>query len=109
MAMRELTLIDGERATRIPITIHLPQQADDGAWSCRYEIGWPEVHRTFEALGADAIQSLVIALQMIGAELYTSTAHKEQKLKWEEAGSGYGFPVARALHDILEGDDAKFF
>jgi hypothetical protein len=54
------------------------------------------------------MQALLFALEMIGAEIYTSDYHKSKCLMWGEPGQGYGFPVVQSLRDLLEGDDAKF-
>lgn len=59
--------------------------------------------------GADAMQALVIALQTVGAELYTSAYHTSGALYRERPGGGYGFPVTSGLRDLLEGDDKIFF
>jgi hypothetical protein len=109
IASRVLTLKRPEGDVAVPIRIFAPEQQEDGAWSCRYEIGWPEGEERKDAWGADAVQALVIALGMIGAELYASAYHKSGKLLHEEAGKGYGFPVPASLRHLLEGDDAKYF
>jgi hypothetical protein len=54
------------------------------------------------------VQSLLIALQMIGAEIYASRYHEAGQLAWFERGRGYGFPVASNIRDLLIGDDAKY-
>jgi uncharacterized protein DUF6968 len=76
---------------------------------CNYEIDWPEGKETMTAWGFDSVQALVVALQMIGAELYSSSYHKSGKLMLEAPGNGYGFPVVSSLRDMLEGEDAKIF
>ena len=60
------------------------------------------------AHGADALQALVIALQMIGAELYASEYHKLGQL-FVEGQQGYGFPVAQNIRHLLVGFDAESF
>jgi hypothetical protein len=55
------------------------------------------------------MQALVIALKMIGADLYSSSYHKSGKLILDSPGRGYGFPVVTTMRDLLEGDDAKYF
>jgi hypothetical protein len=50
-------------------------------------------------------QALILALQMIGAEIYASSSHKAGSLKWFERYRGYGFPVGCNLRDLLIGDD----
>jgi len=75
---------------------------------CEYEIDWPEGTRKFAAHGDDSVQAIELALKMIGAEIYASDYHKSKMLRWEKSGQGYGFPVARTLRDLLEGDDAEY-
>lgn len=90
---------------RIPIDIHMPQQ-EEGHWSCRYDIGWPEGLRIFRSAGEDGLQALVLALQMIGAEIYSSTYHAEGRLRAYDNEAGYGFPVPSSLRGMLVGMDA---
>ena len=45
-----------------------------------YEIGWPECARRSAAFGVDSIQSILNALQKVGAGIYTSEVHKSGKL-----------------------------
>jgi len=54
------------------------------------------------------VQALVIALKLVGTELYTSEAHAGGRLRWETEGGGYGFPVPGTIRDLLVGDDARF-
>jgi hypothetical protein len=107
IATRLLHLRDGESKIEIPIRIFAPRDRD-GSWSCRYEIDWPEGCRTMEALGADSVQAILLAFQMIGAELYTSDHHKSGRLMFHEPGQGYGFPVAASIRDLLIGNDRKY-
>jgi hypothetical protein len=74
-------------------------------WSCRFEIDWPESTRAMSIHGIDAMQALILALQVIGAELYTSRYHKDGTLAFLESGGGYGFPVSVGLRNLLIGDD----
>lgn len=78
------------------------------AWTCQYEILWPDGKRTAAAHGFDSMQAILAALQMIGAELYTSDHHKAGRLMWGEPERGYGFPLAQNLRDLMMGDDAKY-
>ncbi|OZA01191.1 MAG: hypothetical protein B7X99_01560 [Rhizobiales bacterium 17-65-6] len=87
-----------------------PPRESDGCWMCRYEIEWPEGRQTMEAGGSDSVQSLIGALQMIGADLYTSSYHRNGELQSLGDGwTGYGFPVPYNLRDALIGEDARFF
>jgi hypothetical protein len=108
IASRLLTLAEGNEKTEIPIRLFAPVKEHDGAWFCRYEIDWPDKMHTMNAGGVDAMQSLVIALQMIGANLYTSEYHHTGRLYFHELGEGYGFPVSANLRDLLQGSDAKY-
>ena len=108
VATRTLTLKGPAGDIEIPISISEPKHEGD-AWSCVYEIGWPEGKETITAWGQDSVQALVVALQMIGAEIYSSTYHKSGDLRLDAPGNGYGFPVVSSIRDLLEGDDAKYF
>ena len=108
IASRVLTLRDADAEIEIPIRVFAPEQ-EDHDWSCRYEIDWPEGTQAIAAGGTDSVQALVIALQMIGADIYSSNYHKLGKLVLDARGKGYGFPVVSSLRDLLEGDDAKYF
>ena len=77
-------------------------------WRCRYVIGWPNGKEGNAANGIDAMQALILTLQMIGARLYFSDYHKTGRLYFETPGSGYGFPVPKNARDLLIGDDARF-
>jgi len=58
--------------------------------------------------GVDAMQALILTLQMIGDRLHFSDYHKTGRLYFETPGSGYGFPVPKNARDLLIGDDARF-
>lgn len=106
-ATRSLKITGGEKDADVLINIYAPERARVD-WVCRYEISWPEGMAERQAAGIDAVQAVIHALQMIGAELYTSTQHKAGRLEWLAPGRGYGFPVANNIHDLLVGDDKKF-
>ena len=107
IAERLLKLREGQADTDVGVRVLLPER-DQNAWSTRYEIDWPEGKREGAAVGCDSVQSLLFALKMIGAEIYTSDYHESGSLKWNEFGDGYGFPVPQNRRDLLQGDDAKF-
>lgn len=108
VATRTLNLRQGNVDGEIAIRIFAPKQRDPRAWSCRYEIDWPEGRKAMDAWGVDSIQALLVALHMIGADIYTSSYHKSGSLFSEAPGRGYGFPVPSSLRDLLEGDDATY-
>jgi hypothetical protein len=108
IATRSLVLRDPGRDLPIPIQIHAPEKMQD-SWICRYEIDWPDGRAERWGTGVDALQALLIASQMIGAEIYASRYHKAGRLEWLAPDRGYGFPVANNIRDLLVGDDKKFF
>ena len=104
IAQRILTINEPSGDTEVYIRLVRPED-DNGMWICRYEIDWPGQKRSYFAGGVDAFQALILALQMIGAELYMSEYHKTGSLGWFERYRGYGFPVGGPLRDLLIGDD----
>src|SRR5262249_49598874 len=107
IATRLLTLRGAGADREIPILVHAPEQSAVD-WICRFEIGWPTGKAERWGAGVDAVQALLSALQMIGAELYTSEQHRSGALVWLAARHGYGFPVPQNIRDLLSGDDSKF-
>jgi len=107
IATRLLTLRDRGANREIPIHIHAPEQSQVD-WICRFDIGWPGGKAERWGAGVDAVQALLSALQMIGAELYVSDEYKSGALVWHSPGRGYGFPVPQTIRDLLVGDDRKF-
>ena len=107
IAERILMLRRGSADVQVPIRIFAPEP-DGSAWRCRYEIGWPDGVRKRFAGGGDSVQAICLALQMIGADIYTSPHHASGQLRWERDGGGYGFPVPKTIRDLLVGDDATF-
>ncbi len=89
-----------EISARIFLTIE-----KEDHWQCEYEIDWPNGVRKKKAYGIDSVQSLLIAVQLIGIEIYTSEAHRSGKLMWQAHGDGYGFPLPSGIRDLYEGND----
>jgi Domain of unknown function (DUF6968) len=109
IASRTLILRDGKDEIQIPIRIFAPVKAASGSWLCHYEIDWPGEHHSMDIGGVDAVQALGLVLQVIGAEIYSSSYHRSGQLFWSTPNKGYGFPVGPSLRDLLVGDDAKYF
>lgn len=105
IATRTLRLSKGGA---VSISIHAPEKSSVD-WICRFEIGWPEGKAERWGGGVDAMQALISALQMIGAELIASEQHKSGELVWLSPNRGYGFPVTQNIRDLLVGDDKKYF
>jgi len=68
----------------------------------------PKHAGTKSVFGADSMQAIVLALQMIGAGIYSSSYHEQGKLFWESGRKGYGFPVMSSYRDLMQGDDLKY-
>jgi hypothetical protein len=107
MIIATRSLKSRDRGT-IPVSIHAPEKSTID-WICRFEIGWPNGKVERWGAGVDSVQAMLSALQMIGAELYTSDLHKSDALTWLSPSRGYGFPVPQNIRDLLVGDDKKFF
>jgi hypothetical protein len=105
IAQRILKISRGKGHLDVPIRIYLPGHQGDH-WECAYEICWPTRTRRHTARGHDSIQALLLAMQMVGAEIYASEAHRSGKLSLEGMNGGYGFPLPKTLRDLAEGDDA---
>ncbi len=108
LAQRLLTCATSDGDVAVAVTLHAPSQGERD-WSCRYEIDWPEQPRRGHGYGIDATQPLSLALQAIGADLYTSEWHASGRLRWTEPGRGYGYPVPKTIRDLLVGDDVGAF
>jgi hypothetical protein len=108
IASRTLVCRSSGGEIAVPISILAPEQSDSD-WICRFSIGWPEGNVERWGAGSDAVQAMIIALQMIGAEIYASELHKSGRLTWFAPGQGYGFPVTGNIRDLLIGDDKRFF
>jgi hypothetical protein len=108
IANRALTFRNGDKTIPIAISIFAPEKTTKGAWGCRCVIQWPDQPSDQTIFGFDSVQALFSALQIIGAEIYSSSYHKSGQLFFDSPGGGYGFPVAPTLRDLLVGNDAKF-
>lgn len=104
IAERVLELKPGIQTVKISVTAPV---LDDGSWFCTYQIEWPEGQRAVRIGGADSMQALVCALQLLGAELYASNYHKKGRLSFE-GRPGYGIPVPANFRPDLVGDDDKY-
>jgi hypothetical protein len=106
IAERRLIVSSESGDKEVPVRLFQPEE-NDGMWICRYEIEWPGQKQSGFAAGADSIQALLLALQMIGTRVYTSSHHRSESLRWSERYRGYGFPVTFNLRDLLVGDDVR--
>lgn len=107
IAERSLALKLGDRNVEVPVRLTAPF-AVGAVWYCTFSIGWPEGERSLRVGGADSMQALVGAIQLLGAELYSSNAHKEGRLSSKDGRSGYGVPVPPNFRRDLIGDDLTY-
>jgi hypothetical protein len=96
IAERHLTLSTGGEERLIIISIGRPYQEPDQTYSCPYRISGIGAERTKRAGGVDGIQTMQLALVMIGAEL---SLHIES-LRWNGENIT-GFPAS--IHDPVLG------
>ena len=108
IAERQIALRTGDEEKLFAIRIYAPEPHGD-SWDCRYEIDWPEGTQRMVMGGFDSAQALLLAFYMIGADLNTSSYHREGRLICGEPGKGLGFPVAAVLKDLLVGEDKELF
>ncbi len=108
IAQRVLTYAVPGNACDVMISLCAPVRGER-EWSCAYEIVWPGEPRRGFGYGVDGAQALLLALQAIGTEIYTSNHHRSGWLYWEQPGQGYGFPVPSAIRDLLVGEDARLY
>ena len=106
-ATRRLMIRKASVEMPVDVRLFAPEKSDDVGWICTYEIDWPEGPRRYRGAGADSLQALVIAMQMVASELYASTHHKRGDLFWYEPGSGFGIPVSPGSRNLLTPEDAR--
>ena len=106
LARRALTLRQQGQDHTVEVTLAAPR-FETGCCLCAYEIHWPSGPRRFYGAGADSMQALVIAMQMVSAELYTSAPGKAGELFFETPGWGFGFPATPSMRDLLKDEDAR--
>ena len=108
IASRELTLRTANGVLKIPIHIFAPEKEQTERGSADMKSAGRTKSPRCRLAASTSAQALVHALQIIGAEIYSSSYHKSGKLFWDEPGKGYGFPVVPTYRDLLVGDDAKY-
>jgi len=84
----------------------MPERRSD-YWACQFYIGWPDNPVQREVGGADGIQAMFNAMQLIAMLLYSSEFHIAGKLVWNKPGFGYGFPMPNGSRDLLVGEDRR--
>ena len=84
------------------VRIFSPEQHEKD-WSCQYEIDWPDRLVARKIHGIDSAQALVLAIYMIGTELYSSSYHEEGRLTLDGKKGAFGFPVPKLIRDDVPG------
>ena len=106
IAVRKFSLAENGRQTEVTVKLFQPEPYPDGHdFRCRFLVELPSKTVDLHAGGVDAIQALILALQMMGATINTSEEAKEGRLVWHTPGGGFGLPVPDNIKDILQGDD----
>ena len=107
IATRELTL---DQTGKVTVAVGKPQPCPDGVdWYCPYEkLGIGSGHVKY-AVGVDPVQALVLALAMLGAELYCSPEYEAGRLSWDcgAAKGDLGLPVTPNIRDVLPGNNSS--
>lgn len=88
------------------IRLHAPEKSGQD-WISRFDIDWPGQAISRWGSGVDAVQALIQALQMIGAEVNTSSFSEAGDLAWLPGYHGLGFPVPNNVRHLLNEDDDK--
>jgi hypothetical protein len=106
----EVTMPNDFIATRIlelagetpgEVTVGIMRPAPDGGdYKCGYQIVGIGSGKVRYIFGADSMQALVLALQAIGVDLYTSEAAKEGRLT-SYGSRNLGFPVPDIIADLV--------
>lgn len=104
IATRKILIRASDQDSEMEIRLFQPIY-DDRAWTCNYEMDWPDGMKAGFAVGFDAMQAIILALQSIGADLYVSPYHAKSQLIWVTPGAGYGFLVPGNMRDMLIGND----
>ncbi len=101
IATRELDIADSR--AKVIVGIGAPKKFPDSSdYYCPYEIRGLGNDKIRYAGGIDGIQALLLALQMVGAELYTSEEGKAGTLIWV-GQHDLGFPVPDSISDMIPG------
>ncbi|MDA1132958.1 MAG: hypothetical protein O2905_07015 [Proteobacteria bacterium] len=103
IAERELDLADGGT---VQVKIGKPQQFPEGhSFYCPIQITGLGKEINLRAGGVDSLQALLMALQAISANLYTSDAARAGTLTWL-GRRNFSLPVNHVIQDLVPEDDA---
>ena len=94
--------LSGSDKTEVFVRIFSPEKQKRDS-SCQYEIHWPDQLVTRKIRGIDSAQALVLAIFMIGTELYSSSYHEQGRLTLDGKMGAFGFPVPKIIRDDVPG------
>ncbi len=100
IARRDFELVDGNS---VNVLVGVPDRFPDSEhdYYCPYQILGLQDERVRYAAGIDSIQAIMLALERIGIDLYTSEEYKDGRLKSQSHKKGdLGFPLPDGLSDI---------
>lgn len=89
IASRTYTLIKGNEATKLTVTLGVPFPIAEGEWQCEYQID--DTKRTCH--GVDAFQCLQLVMVMIGSYLEALRVSDGFELRWGNDEPTLGFPL----------------
>ena len=103
IAERQLELEDDRRVSvLIGKPLRYPEEDD---FYCPFQITGIGNGKVRYACGIDTVQALVLTLNIIAAELYTSDEARSGKLTWW-GQRNLGIPVNHVIQDLVPEDDA---
>jgi hypothetical protein len=74
-------------------------------FKCHYEIQWPEGTKSGHASGVDSLQSLILAIRKLGADMHFSAQNKSGALAWLDADDGLGLLLPKGVEEFYRGSD----
>ena len=101
IASRRLML---DKDQKVEVLIGKPEPCPNGIdWYCPHQTVGVRSGKVRYAIGIDPMQALVLALSMVGAELYTSDEYEAGRLSWDcgAVKGDLGFPVPENIRDVL--------
>ncbi|HEY5721274.1 MAG TPA: hypothetical protein VIT45_03040 [Allosphingosinicella sp.] len=102
IARRELSLSGGDPVL-IEIGIPFEVKLEHSEYRCPYRITGIGSGRVRASIGIDALQALMLALQVIGSDLYSSEEYRTGRLSWfaDDWSRSLGLPVFEGFRDLL--------
>jgi hypothetical protein len=108
IARRELSL-SGGGPVMIEIGIPFEVESEHTEFWCPYRITGIGSGRVRAAIGLDAVQALMLALQVIGSDLYACDEYRTGRLRWfaNDWSRSLGLPVFEGFRDLLPSEPVQ--